>query len=162
MPEPSRTRTFIEIAGATGVVLSLIFVAMELRHANNLAEAEAVQSINLMIADLLLAGMSDEQILRDSATLNDISMSDARRGFRNAYFLNAYEAAWKSNERGIIDDEMLSVYLKGACSDIFFNSGFDVFVGINGSKWTDARSAFNPRFIEQLELVCTEKFDATK
>ena len=94
MPGQSRTRTFIELSGAAGVVPSLIFVGMERRHANNLAEAEAVQAIDLMIGDSLLAAMSNEFAVKDSAQRSGISVSDARRGFRNAYFLNTYEAAW--------------------------------------------------------------------
>ena len=92
---------------------------MELRHANNLAEAEAVQAINTMLADSLLAAMSSKFAIEDSAKRNDISLSDARRGFRNAYFLNTYESAWKVHERGIIDDEMFTVYLRAACGDLF-------------------------------------------
>jgi hypothetical protein len=160
MPERMGTRTFVEFAGAAGVVLSLIFVGMELRHANNLAEAEAVQSINLMMNEVLLTAMSDELTLKDAADRSDISISEARRGFRNVYFLNMYEAAWKAHERGIIDDEMFSVYLDAVCGDVFLRSNVNMFVGINGATWAEARSAFNPHFVEQLEMACTDTFDA--
>lgn len=133
---------------------------MELRHANNLAEA--VQAINTMLADSLLAAMSSEFAVEDSAKQSDISPSDARRGFRNVYFLNSYESAWKVHERGIIDDEMFSVYLGAACGDLFGNRSFDEFMGINGATWSEASSVFNPRFIQQVEQACTGVFDAAE
>ena len=162
MSEQSRTRTFIEIFGAAGVVLSLIFVGMELRHANNLAEAEAVQAINVMISDSLLAAISNESAMEDAAQRFNISVSDARRGFRNAYFLNTYEAAWKAYERGIVDEDMFSVYLRAACADLFRDNRAENFIGIGGATWAETSAVFNSRFIGAIKAECPEVFEVTQ
>ncbi|MFT4873325.1 hypothetical protein [Congregibacter sp.] len=113
MSQNSTLRRLAELAGAISIVLSLVFVGLELRQANNLAEAEGVRSINEMLADLNIARMTDAGLNELIVRASQSDKLDETHGFTAAqrtqlisYFsvwLTYGEASWKYYERGIID-----------------------------------------------------------
>lgn len=112
MQKNSRLRLLSELAGAISIVLSLIFVGIELRQANNLSEADGLQSLNEMAASILIARMTDVELNRliakayQSDELNEAHGFTAAEGSQLRGYFAAWttygESSWKYYERGII------------------------------------------------------------
>ncbi len=122
----------IEFIGVIAVVLSLLFVAYEVRQNTNTAAAQAVFELNEAgrqtqfmqvsdpeIAKLVLLGQSDPQALTE---LQQFQYS--RWVFS---FLNLYESAWTYHQRGIISDQELEGWKTDYCQKVsmdLFNRKF--------------------------------------
>ena len=157
MADISKVRIVTEFAGALSIVLSLIFVGIELRHANNLAETEAVQSINQMIAGKLNGDLQNAWGIRASGAANNLSIQDEVDFLERIQWLNIYEAAWKSYDRGIIDAEQAASYLNGACYSIFVGINIDEYTWGERS-WEEYSEDFNPGYVAELEGLCIDVF----
>lgn len=96
-----------EIIGVIAVVLSLVFVGFELRHANRLAEAEAIQTINEMIAEKLNSTTSSQWAMERIAAASDQTVDEMGFRYERISWMNIYEAAWTSFDNGIIDRAQL-------------------------------------------------------
>ncbi|MFK7828735.1 MAG: hypothetical protein AB8B57_03040 [Congregibacter sp.] len=153
----SRLRIVTEVAGALSIVLSLVFVGLELRHANNVAEADSVQQINAMYFEMALAGAHDSELIQLVAERSEIDEAAVRIGFRNASTLNIVEAAWKSFDRGILDEEHYISYMTDGCV-VIFPDGFSESILLPDGlmAWNDYKLRLSRRFTEAFENFCGE------
>ena len=164
MSEASRLKFVAEIAGAIGVVLSLVFVGLELRHANNLSQAEAVNSINQMINDQNLLLAQDAALAALIARLNDVEPEyidtlTPGEGLQVFHFyathMNTYETAWKYMERGIVTRDEGGTYLAVACTEFTGNDATIVL-------WGRLRGAFALGYVADVEAQCPALHTAAK
>ena len=145
-----------EAIGVLAVVLSLLFVGAELRHANSLAEAESVQTLNEMANAINLAVATDPELasifvrLHQEKNLRTEDLDPTELGSLSALlsaWMNVYEAAWKSRERGIISQEGFEGYMEGACIEFSLQP-------VTIQRWRLQRVAFSKPFIEIIENTC--------
>lgn len=157
MPQNSKFRLITESAGAISIVLSLVFVGMELRHANNLAEADGLRSLNEMATDVLLARMNNVELNDLIARAHASNEWDGEQGFNEAEKsqLRAYfaawttygESSWKYYERGIIAADQYRDSLAVLCN-VFSSSPAVVKV------WQQLYSVVADEFIVDVEQQC--------
>jgi hypothetical protein len=132
----------IELIGIIAVVLSLLFVAYEVRQNTNTAAAQAVFELNEAgrqtqfmqvsdseIAKLFLLGQSDPQ------ALTELQRFQYSRWVFS--FLNLYESAWTYHQRGIISDQELEGWKVDYCQKISMDLFRREFLAI-----TETSSAF--------------------
>jgi hypothetical protein len=160
MPVSINARVFLETASALGVILGLIFVGLELRHSNNLAQAEALASLNGLTASLVMSKhdlpVSDDFWVRyrngDLNDAGDVSPTDL--DVLDSYLtatINLFESAWKYRDTGILGEAETQGYLISACATFTRN-------GLSKSYWRRAHT-FTPGFMADVEAVCVELRD---
>jgi hypothetical protein len=157
----SKLRIITEFAGALSIVLSLIFVGLELRHANNVAEADSVMQINNMFVDFLTASESDPDFLKARAEERGIDEWSVRTELRSTILLNILEATWKSFERGIMDEEQYFAYMFDGCWNLFPGGHTGSFTGSGEAGWAETKKSFNPNFIRAFESRCLFEMSRT-
>ena len=111
----------LELASAAAVVISLIFVGLELRQANVLAEAESVWNINSLMNDVLVTQVESPELneLFVKEKSEELSAAEAMRvGSWAIMWLNVYETQWKFHDKGIVSDEDFEGYSAAACWEI--------------------------------------------
>lgn len=148
-----------EFFGALGVVASLIFVGLELRHANFLAESASVSEINNQFNELNLLvvqqpGFAELLYQYDSDPSTVSSAMRQQIMFWAISWFNVYDAAWKSHQLGIIDNESFGSYTASACSTIPSLPHLRDF-------WDEVKYAFTPGFVEYVDRQCP-KHDSYK
>ena len=150
-----RIRVATELLGALSIVLSLIFVGLELRHANNLAAAEAVMQINAMYVESTVAMAHDADLIRSFAQEHEIEERSVRQGFINMNRLNMVEAAWTNHDRGIMSEEQLNTYMMDGCVTLF-PDGFSekILTPTGEASWNRYKAFVSPRFVVEFEQFC--------
>ncbi|MEM7691681.1 MAG: hypothetical protein AAF194_04450 [Pseudomonadota bacterium] len=135
--------------------MSLIFVGLELRHANNVAEADAVMQINAMYLETSVSAEHDPDLIRSLAEKFEIEEAVVRRGFRNVQTMNIIEAAWTSFDRGIMDEDHLNAYLTDGCV-VLFPEGFSgsIVTHSGATPWNEYKRVLNPKFVNKFETFC--------
>ena len=129
----------IELTGVVAVVLSLLFVAYEVRQNTNTAAAQAVFELNEAgrqtqfmqvsdpeIANLVLLGQSDPQ-----------AMTELQRFQYSRWvfsFLNLYESVWTYHQRGIISDQELEGWKADYCQKVSVDLFNREFMAISGTS----------------------------
>jgi hypothetical protein len=149
----NKFRIVAEFLGAFSIVLSLVFVGLELRHANNLAEAEAVQSINEMFAEKLNNDKS-EWVVTLLAAQSGEDIETVFMHTEREQWMNILESAWKSFDRGIIDDVQLAAYLNAGCRVIFQEIDVSEHLLWGERTWDEYKQDFNPGYVAALERHC--------
>lgn len=155
MANESKLRVITEFVGGLSIVVSLVFVGLELRHANNVAEVDSVLQINAMYADMLTAAHHDESLIRMIAENNGREAAAVRLGFRNLTMLNIVEAAWKSFDRGIMEEDHFLSYVNDLCANVF-PDGLDkpVVTSLRDVPWPSLRPTLSPQFADVVETSC--------
>ena len=121
-------RRTAEAIGLVAVVVSLFFLAYELKKANDIAEAEAVASIMGEINGFVSMYSSDEVLYRTwtqgLADYDSLNSEDQRR-FRRLlnYAFNAFEIALIYRKNGLVDDEYSAYFARDLCGVINANAG---------------------------------------
>ena len=144
--KPQRGRTIAEIMAATGVILSLLFVALEIRQNTSSIRAQTRQQLSDASAELLLAFATTDlgplwgRFARgDSLTQAEMSrvgpaLVAAVRGLENVYL---------QTREGVIDESALVSY--GWRGSIMYRS--EAFA----EWWASNRDRFNAEFVEVFE-----------
>ncbi len=155
MANGSTLRTLAEFIGGMSIVVSLIFVGLELRHANNVAEVDSVLQINAMYVEALTAAHHDPETVQMIAENNNRELSAVRGGYRNLALINIAEAAWTSFDRGIMEEAHYLSYVQDVCQYVFPN-GLEEPVPIPDQDipWEQLKLTFNPEFAEVVESRC--------
>ncbi len=130
-----------EIAGATAVVASLVYLARQIRFSNRLAQAEAwrspISDINGLNSTFGLDATFRDAVFRvlDGASPNDLSSDESRlvEIFLISVF-NCHEQLFREVSRGVLDQRALSEFAGG----FLFKLPFTRAMG------SDARSAWAP------------------
>jgi hypothetical protein len=119
----SKLRSLSEVAGAISILASLVFVGLELRQANNLAEGDAISSLNQQIQDVLSLSITNRELaelfaklVEGESAVDDLTIGQKRQV---ASYLTAWvslgEVAWKYFEKDIISEEQYGDYIAGVC-----------------------------------------------
>ena len=109
-----------EIFSAVAVVASLIFVGLEVRKSNDLAETEAILNLLHSMNELQVSVAGDvalsELLAKGFETQEDLTVPESYR--LDAWtlgWLNIYDASWMAYDRGIIQFTTYQEYMDGAC-----------------------------------------------
>ncbi len=155
MANETTLRTVTEFVGAVSIFVSLVFVGLELRHANNVAEVDAVLQINAMYAEMLIAANHDSDLVQNLSEKFDRKEQEVRIAFRNLTMINIVEGAWKSFDRGIMEEAHLLSYVNDMCRNAFPNGvGAPISTPSGDTVWERFRLALNPDFAEVIESRC--------
>jgi hypothetical protein len=150
------SRATLEVISALGIVLGLVFVGLELRHANSLAQADALISLNETTATIVLAKYEAPASDQLWALYSEGGISDGKelspqdREILTSYWtalINVYEAAWKFRQTGILGDEEVNPYLLDLCN-VFSRSR------LSTEFWLDSRGFYSPSFVVDAEGAC--------
>ena len=151
----SLTAHYAEIVSAFAVVVSLVFVGLEVRQSNSLARSEAVAALNEATnqANWLIAENIDlaDRLARFSEASEHGSLTQAERTsiqFFHQGMMNTWEAAWTAYDQGVIDLATVKPYMADACAVL----SRPVLRASN--VWENAKNAFNPGFVKFLEGNC--------
>ena len=111
-------RSIAELVAAIAVVLSVIYLAVEIRTATRVISIERSSELYSSFDDLVDLVITDEK-LRKTITLAEHdydSLSDDQRIIHSYYYLrmfNLWERSWGYHASGLMDDEAWSAWEKG-------------------------------------------------
>ena len=114
-------RTFVEIVAVISVVLSLIFVGVELRQNTNVAKASSYREITAGLAEQRAFWASDPEVTTiyyAYATADTTELDKVQRQRLNFILTNifsSYENAFFSRSYGVIGDTEWKRFEAGAC-----------------------------------------------
>lgn len=147
---------WIEIAGFLAVVLSLVFVGMELRQNTAALSAQALLDLNLAVNEEFQAVSGDETfariMLKSADGLDELTPVEIERlkfGWLESF--NTLEAAYLFYRKGIISRSDYSTYRRAACSSI-------VLPGVR-QFLESGELNLNPEYAEHLEQCGDQKWD---
>jgi len=138
-----------EAIAALGVILSLLFVGVQIRQTAAVAGAQAAQDLAAMSQEFLLTLGADPEADRVfTATYWSMEPVSEAEGRRARYIMIAAlrraEAAFAQVERGLLPESALEAYGTTDISGRFENQRFLDF-------WAARRTTFNPAFVEFVE-----------
>lgn len=141
-----------EFVGVAALVLSLIFVGMEIRQAADINSAQAVQSLNLSTSELMRQiAINDELSGLLNRASNDYVSLDAdeqiRVGFWYRAVINSHEAAWKFHSKGLIDDLDHQAWIRSFCNILVHREGAR-------REWLSSWNIYNQDFVEEYNAHC--------
>ena len=137
-----------EAVAALGVILSLLFVGVQIRQTAAVASAQSVQDLAAMSQEFLLSVATDSATLRSfelylgNAELTTAEAARAR--YVTIAFLRRAEAAFVQVQRGLLPESALDGYGMLEITGLFGNPRFV-------DSWPRRRSTFNPAFVEYVE-----------
>lgn len=140
-----------ESVGLLAVVLSLVFVGLEMRQNNTIARASAINELASNQRDLLLSIVTDGELssvwadyLRNGVALDSFNARDRTRlsGLQQALVINM-ENAFLQREMGLLPDALSGLdHFSG--SPVFSSENFAAF-------WSNERYRYHPTFVAALE-----------
>ena len=104
-------RNWVEVVGLITVVLSLLFVGLELRQSSEIATVEASQALLQMNQELAIAGYMEPDMAALTVKarehgLDSLSTVEAERYFSFVRAqINIWEQAFYSHSRGVLNDD---------------------------------------------------------
>lgn len=107
-----------QLFGALAVLLSLLFVAYELKRNNDIAVVQSQYEL-LSLQNDLRAMLADPGVLRVVMTRDVGTLSeDERLLFQSSVmaWFDLYELVFLAAEQGVMSDEQISVWAKGLCT----------------------------------------------
>ena len=140
-----------ESVGLLAVVLSLVFVGLEIRQNNTIARASAINELASNQRDLLLSIVTDGELssvwadyLRNGVALDSFNARDRTRlsGLQQALVINM-ENAFLQREMGLLPDALSGLYHFSG-SPVFSSENFAAF-------WSNERYRYHPTFVAALE-----------
>ena len=140
-----------ESLGLLAIVLSLIFVGIEMRQNNIIARASAINELATNQRDFLLGVVTDSELssiwgeyVFNAVPEESFNRRDQTRlaGLQQALVINM-ENAFLQRELGLLPDEL---------SDLYHFSGSPVFSSENfAAFWSNERYRYHPTFVAALE-----------
>ena len=140
-----------ESVGLLAVVLSLVFVGLEMRQNKTIARASAINELASNQRDLLLSIVTDGELssvwadyLRNGVALDSFNARDRTRlsGLQQALVINM-ENAFLQREMGLLPDALSGLYHFSG-SPVFSSENFAAF-------WSNERYRYHPTFVAALE-----------
>ena len=112
--------SWVEIVGVSSVVLSLIFVGVELRQNTRASEAQALLDLNSAFNEINMWKINTPELIRlrkkVDTSYDELTKAEKRRAINMFQIeLNLFENAYMYFERGIIEKEQFDVYFRGIC-----------------------------------------------
>ena len=138
---------WVEIVGVVSVVVTLIFVAFEIRHNTNAVRSTVINSISEQSLDTLRLIVQDNT-LRDAMRAVDAGTASAAQEDRMFFFyaslMRLQQNRYLQIKLGVVDEEEL--LLLGGRADIYRRPGFRRY-------WEVAQERYDPGFREFVERV---------
>ena len=144
--------TWAEIIGVIAVVLSLLFVAYELRQNSTITAFEAAQNLAEMGQDLSIIKMEPgmasiiDRANRDVSELTSLERQQFFEMVRSDF--NLWEHAYFSHKQGVLPDEMWAIWNASYCNEVPL-TWYEEFLGF------DPKQSFLPEFME-IQRACYE------
>ncbi|HSG98006.1 MAG TPA: hypothetical protein VLA11_08430 [Woeseiaceae bacterium] len=142
--------TIAEIVGAGGVIASLIYLAIQIRHGTKVARAEMTKDLYLASRTAIMDIASNESLARISTEIRQFESKELMQ--RNMFyqsFFRLYELQYNLKNQGLLDDDIARSYaliIQMWAKTAFF-----------ADYWARHRGEFNEAFAayvdEQVELA---------
>lgn len=150
-PARDRLRSIVELAGAAGVVLGLVFVGLELRQSTAVSSAQAVLDLNGIGNEIHMTLAQDADLERlvqaGYADPNSLSEDERRRFVRLLRVrINTFEVAWMYQEKGLLSGTEAAGYRSATCETL----------AREGARWFWEAEMGNYAggFVEDVEAWC--------
>jgi hypothetical protein len=136
--------TVAEIVGAVGVILSLLYLALQIRQNTKVARAETTKDLYLASREAILEIAANDELAKIWTEIRDFENIDAARryafyqSFFRLYELQFHLAGQKLLDEGIAQSYMLIIRMF---------AGTEYFA----DYWAIARNEFNCRFTEYVD-----------
>ena len=144
--------TWAEVAGILALVVSLVFVGIEIRNNTAATSAQALLELNVAMNDIMLL-QADNAELADIVRMGDsdidsLSPTERYRYMRTIYsVLNNHENAFMFHTKGVLDANTYAIYGKGTCGSLSQP-------GVQ-KLWKSGELFFQERFNEYLKKTCS-------
>ena len=140
-----------EFVGVVAIVLSLLFIAYELRQSTAVATSQAAFDLNTILDESYRARTQDKDLdeLIERGHADPATLSDRERSQFYAWLradLNVNEAAWFYWDRGIIPQEDFDGFMNAICSRVITPGG--------RQYWQSERQFFSLGFRESIDEWC--------
>jgi hypothetical protein len=148
-----RSTRFQQGLAAVGVILSLVFVGVEIRENTQAVQGATVQAISDQGVLHLLEGAADPDwiriltLLNDGTGFRDLSPEDQMRyNLRASVTARMMENRWRQRKLGVLGESSLSVSSGARNTDWYRSEHFRTF-------WQDANMAslYEPDFVDFME-----------
>ena len=103
--------TIAEIVGAGGVIASLIYLAVQIRHSTKVSRAEMTKDLYLASRTAIMDIASNDALARISTDIRQFENEDLMR--RNMFyqsFFRLYELQYNLKAQGLLDDDIARSY----------------------------------------------------
>jgi hypothetical protein len=143
--------TLAEVVGVSAIILSLVFVGVEIRNNTAATKAQALLELNVAANDLSLAvvdnGEFSEILVTGDANVEELSEAGKARYRRWVYaMLNVHENAFIFNSAGLLDEASYAAWASSTCV-LLAKPGVD-------AMWRDETLVFHENFNEFIESRC--------
>jgi hypothetical protein len=142
---------WVEGLGLGAVVVSLLFVGVEIRQNTAIASAQALLDLAAAANEILLAQAEDEDLAmivkRGDTEIQDLN--DAERARFDALVVslwNTYEAAYAYHAKGVLSSDDYQPWLATACASHQYDSDRTVL--------DEGHTSLNPSFMALLQREC--------
>jgi len=146
-----RVSVWVEAVGLVAVIVSLIFVGIEIRQNTTIASAQALLDLAAAANEILLAQAEDENlaliIKRGDTGIQDLDETErARYDALVVSLWNTYEAAYAYHAKGVLSGNDYQPWLATACASYRYDSDRTVL--------NEAHITLNSSFEKLLQREC--------
>ena len=147
----TKVSTWAEVVGIVVLIISLIFVGIEIRQNTKVAAAQAVLDLNLGFNEqsLILAENAElNQLLLDGGA-DPSQLSTEQYGTYMAFItvtFNIQESAATFYRNGVVDEEEYASFLAATCRLVSSPGG--------AKFWESSKDFYNPYFRATIENQC--------
>ena len=141
----------LEIVGVVAVVLSLLFVAFEIRQNTTSLQAAAIQASTEVARENIMALVNDPSLLElKNKAPGALTTAEAQRLYwLSRSFWLSMQGLWRQWQLGVLPDEEWLVWQHIICSNMTTDRG------ISGRKyWQQSKGGLIPEFAELSESSC--------
>ena len=143
-------RPSVEIVGMVGVILSLVFVAVELRQNTVSTQAQSVLELNVAMNEIMISIAENDELAellsRNKSEVN-LSPAEALQLQQYAYAsMNVFESAHVFHTKDLMDESDYDGWRDATCM-------FVALPAIN-RLWRDGHITLNLRFTEFVNTEC--------
>ena len=143
----------LELVGVVAVVVSLLFVAFEIRQNTTSVQAAAIQSSTEVARENIMALVNDPSLL-DLKNKEPGELTDAeaqRLYWLSRSFWLSMQGLWRQWQLGVLPEEEWLVWQRIICTNMTTD------FGISGrTYWQKSRSGLIPEFAELSESSCKD------
>ena len=145
-------RKIAEPVGMVAIILTLLFLAYELKRANDIAEAEAAAELSSSINEFLIATSENQEISviwhTGMSDYDSLDENEARR-FRDllTYVFNTHQLAWVFYDQGIIGQDIHSDLTQTLCGVLSLHEDF-------AEMWANRNDGAQQRFYKHVADTC--------
>jgi hypothetical protein len=143
----------LELVGVVAVVVSLLFVAFEIRQNTTSVQAAAIQSSTEVARENIMALVNDPSLLDlKSKEPGELTDAEAQRLYwLSRSFWLSMQGLWRQWQLGVLPEEEWLVWQRIICTNMTTD------FGISGrTYWQKSRNGLIPEFAELSESSCKD------